>query len=237
MQHIEIEHPGFFRDLMREADSTWDTIHLDRGQKLPSKLSQYSGVLCMGGPMDVWQKERYPWITDEELFIRKWVLDYRKPFLGVCLGHQLLATALGGEVNKSSTPEVGIHMVSLTKEGKAHGFYDECPSDFLCLQWHGAEVIVPPKYSKVLVKSRDCPVQSLSVGNHAFSFQFHLEITATTVEEWSEVEEYKVALESVLGSNGLEEFRNEAASRLGDFNSLAKRIFENWTKLSLSDRD
>lgn len=187
--------------------------------------------------MDVWQKDRYPWIIDEEHFIQKWVLEHKKPFLGVCLGHQLLATALGGEVKKAKVPEVGIHLVNLTEEGRTHGFYDHCPSDFSCLQWHGAEVVAPPKHSKVLVESKNCCVQSLSVGNHAFSFQFHLEMTAKTVEEWSQVQEYKIALESVLGSNGLEKIRDETTSLLGNFNSLAKRIFENWIKISTSDSD
>ena len=87
------------------------------------------------------------------------------------------------------------------------------------------------------MESKNCCVQSLSVGNHAFSFQFHLEMTAKTVEEWSQVQEYKIALESVLGSNGLEKIRDETTSLLGNFNSLAKRIFENWIKISTSDSD
>ena len=235
LQHIEIEHPGFFRDLMKEANITWDTIHLDKGQRLPTNASDYSGVLSMGGPMDVWEKENYPWIHDEELFIREWVLEYKKPFLGICLGHQLLAIALGGKVEKAKTSEVGIHSISLTDDGSSHAFFRDCPKEFACLQWHGAEVIVAPEVSKVLARSRDCQIQSLAVGNHAFSLQFHLEITPKTVDEWAEVEAYRISLESELGRDGLKQFREDAAIHLSYFNSLAKQVFNNWLKISLLD--
>ena len=235
LQHIEIEHPGFFRDLMKQANITWDTIHLDKGQSLPTNVSDYSGVLSMGGPMDVWEKESYSWIHDEESFIREWVLGFKKPFLGICLGHQLLATALGGKVEKAKTAEVGIHSISLTDDGRLHGFFKDCPREFACLQWHGAEVVVAPTKSKVLASSRDCQIQSLAIGNYAFSFQFHLEITPATVDEWAEVEAYRISLESELGRNGLKQFREDAAIHLSYFNSLAKQVFNNWLKISLLD--
>ena len=235
LQHIEIEHPGFFRDLMKEANVTWDTIHLNKEQRLPTNVNDYSAVLSMGGPMDVWEKENYPWIHDEELFIRKWVLDYKKPFLGICLGHQLLATALGGRVEKAKTAEVGIHSISLTDDGRSHVFFRDCPNIFPCLQWHRAEVVIAPEVSTVLARSRNCQIQSLVVDNHAFSFQFHLEITPKTVDEWAEVEAYRISLESELGPDGLCKFRADASTNLQNFNLLAKQIFDNWIKVSLLD--
>ena len=103
------------------------------------------------------------------------------------------------------------------------------------MQWHGAEVIVAPEVSKVLARSRDCQIQSLAVGNHAFSLQFHLEITPKTVDEWAEVEAYRISLESELGRDGLKQFREDAAIHLSYFNSLAKQVFNNWLKISLLD--
>ena len=232
LQHIAIEHPGFIRDLMNEADITWDTTLLDQGEKLPANIDKYSGVLSMGGPMDVREKENHPWIHDEELFIRQWVLDYKKPFLGICLGHQLLATALGGKVERAKKAEVGIYPISLTSDGRSHVFFNNCPSEFMGLQWHGAEVTSAPNGSKILAQSKDCQIQSLAIGNHAFSFQFHLEITPTTVDEWAEVDAYRISLESQLGPNGLNKFRTNAAAYLSYFNLLAKSIFDNWLKAS-----
>ncbi len=231
-QHIDVEHPGFFRDLMRAKGISWDTIHFDLHHRIPTDINKYSGLLSMGGPMDVWEKDRYPWISKEEEFIRKWVLEYKKPFLGICLGHQLLATALGGRVAKAQTAEIGIHKVSLTQKGQSHNFFNQCPIEFECLQWHGAEVTVEPPDSQILAQSKDCKIQSLAVGNHAFSFQFHLEVTPTTVDEWGEIETYKIALESVLGVNGLDRFRTETTANLSSFNWLAKKIFYNWQKTS-----
>lgn len=233
-QHIDIEHPGFFRDLMRAAEISWDTIHFNLDHRIPTDINKYSGLLSLGGPMDVWEKDRYPWITEEENFIRKWVLEYKKPFLGICLGHQLLATALGGKVAKAKNQEVGIHKVNLTQAGQCHNFFDQCPIEFDCLQWHGAEVTVKPPGSEILAESKYCKIQSLAIGRHAFSFQFHLEVTPYTVDEWGEVETYKNALESVLGNGGLEVFRAETAANLNRLNWLAKKVFYNWQETSNS---
>ena len=100
------------------------------------------------------------------------------------------------------------------------------------MQWHCAEVTIAPKSSKILARSRNCQIQSLAVDNHAFSFQFHLEITPKTVDEWAEVETYRTSLESELGPNGLSKFRADAVTYIPRFNLLAKQIFDNWLKIT-----
>lgn len=227
-QHIDVEHPGIFRDFMQTERISWETIRFDLGQRIPKNTNDYVGLLSMGGPMDVWEKDQYPWIEEEEEFIRKWVLEHKKPFLGVCLGHQLLATALGGTVTKADVPEVGIYEVTLSTEGRNHNFFKECPPEFKCLQWHSAEVSIKPSTAKILAQSENCKIQALAVGNHAFSFQFHLEVIPTTVDDWIKVPAYKISLESALGRNGLNRFRTETESNLPNFNALAKKMYYNW---------
>jgi len=231
-QHVDVEHPGIFRDLMRSQGITWDTIRFDLAHPIPKNIGKYSGLISLGGPMDVWEKDRYPWILEEEEFIRKWVLEFKKPFLGICLGHQLLASSLGGKVAKAKTAEVGIHRVDLSEEGRRHGFFRQCPITFECLQWHSSEVTEAPPEALVLAHSEKCEVQSLAVGDHAFSFQFHLEVTQSTVDDWVKIEAYKRDLESALGPQGLELFRKETAGSLNNLNSLAKKVFDNWQKTS-----
>ena len=96
-QHIDVEHPGIFRRFLAEEGVPWTAVELDRGEPIPD-MTDFDALWVMGGPMDVWQEAENPWLRAEKAAIREAVLGRRMPFLGICLGHQLLADALGGEV-------------------------------------------------------------------------------------------------------------------------------------------
>src|SRR6185369_7395324 len=106
LQHASVEHPGIFREFFRADGYAWDTVELDAGETIPA-LEPYDFMLVMGGPQDTWQEAEHPWLVAEKAAIRRFVLDMRRPYLGICLGHQLLAAALGGKV-QPGTPEVGV---------------------------------------------------------------------------------------------------------------------------------
>ena len=84
--------------------------------KDPPSTEKFDALWVMGGPMNVWEENRYPWLVQEKLFIKKWVLKLEKPFFGICLGHQLLGEALGAPVVKSHTPEIGFKEISLNRK-------------------------------------------------------------------------------------------------------------------------
>ncbi len=227
LQHVAVEHPGIFRDFMRADGIAWDTVELDTGGTIPS-LDAYSALIVMGGPMDVWEEDRLPWLRTEKAVIRRWVEELRRPYLGVCLGHQLLAAALGEDVRSGARAEVGVMSVELTPAGRVHPFFAGIEDRFPCLQWHGAEVVTAPAGSAVLAASPDCAIQALAYGEHALSIQFHVEILESTVDEWGAIEAYRTALETTLGADGLSRFREAAAAHMGRFNVLAKRLYDNW---------
>ena len=114
------------------------------------------------GPMDVWEEEKYPWLKEEKAFIKYQVQQKEPPFLGICLGHQLLAECMGGKVNKVTKPEVGVLDVLLTESGQSGVFFDGVPENFKTLQWHSAEVTELPPGSKVLAWSESCSIQVYS---------------------------------------------------------------------------
>ena len=93
LQHADVEHPGSFHKLLQEDGHSWDAVELDAGEALPP-IDGYDALWVMGGPMDVWQKDEHPWLKAEKAFIRDAVKGRGVPFLGLCLGHQLLAEAL-----------------------------------------------------------------------------------------------------------------------------------------------
>ena len=225
LQHIDAEHPGIFRDFMAGDGVRWDAVHLDRGDTIPS-LDGYDAMVVMGGPMDVWQEDEHPWLEAEKAAIAEAVLDRELPYLGICLGHQLLAAALGGEVAAMPSPEVGILDVELTGAGRRDPVIGSAPERFKALQWHGAEVRRPPAGAEVLARSPVCAIQALRVGAAAFGIQYHVELTEATVREWGVIPEYAAALEETLGPGGLERMQASAAAHMREFNRNARRLHD-----------
>jgi len=92
LQHIACEHPGQLREYLNRDGVDWQSVELDEGEKIPS-LEPFDALWVMGGPMDVWDTDEHPWLIDEKAAIRRWVSELKRPYLGLCLGHQLLADA------------------------------------------------------------------------------------------------------------------------------------------------
>ena len=90
LQHAEVEHPGSFRRFLDEDGHEWTPVELDNGERLPA-LDGFDALWVMGGPMDVWDESKYPWLRLEKALIQEAVAVRGMPFLGLCLGHQLLA--------------------------------------------------------------------------------------------------------------------------------------------------
>ena len=107
LQHARIEHPGVFGKFLEEDGHTWQAVHLDEGEKLPS-IEGFDALWVMGGPMDTWEENKYPWLKDEKKYIRDAVKNKGVPYLGLCLGHQLLGVSLGGKCGPSKKSEVGV---------------------------------------------------------------------------------------------------------------------------------
>ena len=226
LQHINIEHPGIFLKFMREDNIKIDTIELDENEKIPN-LDPYDAMIVMGGPMDTWQEETFPWLKTEKEAIHKFVSVNKKPYLGLCLGAQLLSEAVGGKVRKMQTPEIGVLKVSL-KNNKS--LFKGLDKELKVLQWHSYEAYDLPSKAKVLASSKECNVQAFSLDN-AFGLQFHVEQTNETVPQWACVPEYKSALENTLGQNALEKFKNDVEENLKTFNNSARTIYENFKKI------
>ncbi len=226
-QHLRIEHPGVFREFFKEDDIDSTIVELDEGELIPD-LKDYDALWVMGGPMDVWEEVEHPWLIDEKAAIRKAVNELKMPYVGICLGHQLLAAALGAEVGPGSHPEVGVMAIHKTDAGKQSLYLKKLPDKMNCLQWHGAEVRTVPAGMDVLSYSDKCDIQSLSLGAQVFTMQYHQEITAATVAEWSTIPAYKDALEKRLGEDAVNKLRQDTLKNMDDFNKTARQLYENW---------
>ena len=227
LQHIKIEDPGYIKDLMLNDGVKLETIELDEGQKIPNDLNKFDAMLCMGGPMDTWMEKEYPWLIDEKEKIREFVVDLKKPYLGFCLGCQLLGEVLGGKVIKSKVPEIGMLEVNFLNEKKKDNLFSSFPDKIKSLQWHSFEVINLEQNNNVilLASSQTTKYQIFRYMNHAYGIQFHIEVKDTTVSDWGCVPEYKSALENQLGDGALNKFDNEAKLNMSQMNNYSKILY------------
>lgn len=227
LQHEQAEHPGIFRRFLTEDGHSWDAVNLNGGAVLPA-LDGYDALWVMGGPMDVWDEDSHPWLIPEKALIRDAVEGRGMPFLGLCLGHQLLADALGGEVAKSDPGEIGVTEVQLTEAGATGVLFDGLPERFRTFQWHGAEVRRLPPGAQVLATSPACAVQAMKWGTRAYSLQFHAEIEDETLRSWAALPGATKALEKALGTDAVARLDAECARHMPVFHERAERLYINW---------
>jgi GMP synthase-like glutamine amidotransferase len=233
LQHINIEDPGYIKDLMLNDGVNLTTIELDEGEKIPNDLNKFDAMFCMGGPMDTWMEKEYPWLIDEKKKIKEFVVTLKKPYLGFCLGCQLLGEAVGGNVVKSNPSEIGIMDVNFSAEKNNDSLFSSFPNKIKSLQWHSYEVgnLQSNKDVVILASSPITKYQIFKYQNHAYGIQFHIEIKDTTVNEWGYVPEYKSALEKQLGEGALEKFDKEAKSNMSQMNNYSKILYTNFKKI------
>ena len=234
LQHIKIEDPGYIKDLMIKDNVNLTTIELDEGEKIPKDLNQFDAMFCMGGPMDTWMEQDYPWLKEEKKRIAEFVLNLKKPYLGFCLGCQLLGEVIGGKVVKSEPSEIGILDINFIQNGKDENIFSSFPKQIKSLQWHSYEVknLENNKDVTLIASSDVTKYQIFKYQNHAYGIQFHIEIKDTTVNEWGSVPEYKSALEKQLGIGALKKFDKSAKANMADMNKYSQILYQNFKKLA-----
>ena len=233
LQHIACETPGYIKDLMINDNLDLTTIQLDEGDIIPKNLKSYDAMLCMGGPMDTWMEKEHPWLIDEKKAIKEFVVDLKKPYLGFCLGCQLLGEVVGGKVERTKNPEIGMLNISFSNNKSNDALFSKFPDEITSLQWHSYEVqgLENNKDVTHLASSPETKYQIFKYQNHAYGIQFHIEVKDTTVGEWGCVPEYKSALEKQLGEGALDKFEKDSKKHMPSMNQYSEVLYENFKKL------
>lgn len=183
LKHVENEGPGLIEDYLMEKEISYQIIDLSLSPYLP-KPDAFSHIVILGGPMNVYEEDRYPFLRFEDLFIKE-AIQRGKFILGICLGAQLIAKALGAKVLKAPTKEIGWYEVSLTGWGLQDRLFFNVPHTFPVFQWH-EDTFEIPKSAKLIATSAIVPHQAFRYGENVYGLQFHLEVTEEMIQEWVE---------------------------------------------------
>ena len=228
LQHLACEHPGTFAQHLEAARVQWDTVEIDEGEAIPDPM-RYDALLAFGGPMNVDEEDEHPWLADEKRVIAGAVRG-GLPFLGVCLGGQLLARSLGAEVRRGLEAEVGVLDVSLTDAARSDELFARVPDPIPCLQWHDDSFELPDG-STLLATSPRCRHQAFRWGEAAYGVQFHVEVAPWMADEWEEVPAYDAALDVAYGPGGFGRLRAELEAKAVALDEASRALCDGFLRV------
>ena len=224
-RHAPTEGPGYFATFLSQHGIPWVVVKIDQGQPLPQQAGDYNGLVFMGGPMSV--NDNLPWIPQALGLIRQ-AVKQEIPVLGHCLGGQLMAKALGGEVRKNPVKEIGWSEVKVEDNPAAKEWLGSSLKSFLSFNWHGETFTLPQGAERILSGQR-CENQAFALGGH-LGLQCHVEMTPELVKSWCKTGAREIAASLGPSVQTALEMQADLENRVPQLQRIADRLYSRWVK-------
>jgi GMP synthase-like glutamine amidotransferase len=228
IKNVDYDTPGSLGEQAESWGLPRRVIEYHQGERLSSaEIDDYSAYFSLGGPYHLHSDLRKPPFLAEEIDFLRQLVERGKPVLGVCLGSQLLAEALGARVYRHSQAEIGCQQARLTDAGKKDPLFFDFPNPFITFHWH-SDTFELPEGAVLLAESDVAPHQAFRFGEIIYGIQFHQEITRKTVDSWIKL------YGDILVSKGfsLEEFSNSFDLREGEYRRLSALMLHNFLEIA-----
>lgn len=224
IEHLSVEHAGTFRPVLEASGYQVTPVPAALIGQFRERAEESALLIVMGGPIGVYDAPEYPFLTDEIDLIRS-RLKAKRPVLGICLGSQLMAAALGAKVFPGTNGvELGWAPVRLTEAGQQHPLADVAGNDLPVLHWHG-DTFDLPEGATLLASTSRYAHQAFAVGNYGLALQFHVETDALELEQWF------VAFAGDIrktGPDALATLRADTAKNAADLAERNTRFITRW---------
>lgn len=194
IQHVPAEGLGALDEFLTERN--WEIDVKSEGADIPSDLDDYNALIVLGGPMGAYEEDIYPYLRTVQDLVRE-AAQKHLPVLGICLGAQLIAQALGAKVGPNPVKEIGWYQVELTEQGKE--LFASLPPAFPVFQWHG-DTFTLPSGAVLLARGETCANQAFIYADTIWAFQFHFELTPEMINDWCKLYEDEL---TEFGGQGL----------------------------------
>ncbi len=219
--------PGYLGEIMQEHDIYHEVVEADKN--LIPDPTEFDAILAMGGPQHVGDHEMYPYLVAVESAIRK-AVEEDIPYLGICLGGQLLAHVLGAPVKRHSITPLGFYKVQKTAEGKTDPLFHGLPDNMQVFHWH-EDTFDIPKEAVQLASNAQTENQAFRYGRHAYGTQYHIEVTSDMIDVWFHFPEYRQEIVSALGEGAVDNYVSDSASLFPLYRQHSRIMFENFLRI------
>lgn len=224
IQHDPAEGLGLLEETLLQKGWELDIrmAHIS-GNNLPQQLNSYRAMLILGGPMGAYEEQVYPYLKHIQGLVHK-ANKHQLPTLGICLGAQLIARALGAYVGPNPVKEIGWYQVELTLAGRQSFLFKELPNSFPVFQWHG-DTFALPEGAFLLAQGKTCINQAFVYGDHICALQFHPEVYPSMIFNWTQI--YHSELEDFGGSTEKQVLQNRTLSNWNSMGSVREKLLQN----------
>ena len=229
LQHVAHEILGTINPLLRQLGIRIKYINFGRDPLQQTSVEGYDGLVILGGPMNVDQAERYPHIHHEIELIQS-AMQKKIPILGICLGAQLIAKAVGASVTKNACREIGWYELHPTQEGLQDALIQHFSDKEMIFQWHG-DTFSLPDHAVKLVSGITCQNQAFKLDNHVYGFQFHLEVDEPLVERWLNLPCHQEELKALQGQTTAEQIHIDTQQYIKRTQALSENVFMEFCKI------